>query len=92
MAFSIAWTSPRRLGAAPIGISRNGMGAIKETLDKSFNWPSTNGKGLISFVVSPSTSLRRALSNHTARKLVQRFLRSQVVIKAILVDRDAHRF
>ena len=83
---------PQKAWRCAIGISRNEMGAIRETLDKSFDWPGTNGKGLISFVVSPSTSLRRALSNHTARKRVQRFLRSQVVIKAILVDRDAYRF
>jgi len=74
--------------------------SLKEALKKSFDRlrlrrepaERTNGKLLIPFAVSPSTSLRRALSNHTARKRVQRFLRSQVVIKAILVDRDAYRF
>ena len=62
MAFSIAWTCPRRLGAVAIGVSRNEMGAIRETLSKSFDRPRTNGNWLFSFVVS--------LSNHTARKLV----------------------
>jgi hypothetical protein len=38
---------------------------IRETLNKSFDRLRTNGKQLISFVVS--------LSNHTANQLVQRF-------------------
>jgi len=54
---------PQKAWCCAIGISRNEMGAIRETLDKSFDWPRTNGKGLISFVVSPSTVLRTGLSN-----------------------------
>jgi len=50
-------------------------GSIREALNKSFDGLRTNGKLLISFVVGPSTSLRRALSNHERNQLVQSFLR-----------------
>ena len=46
---------------------------LRETLNKSFDRLRTNGKFLIPFVVSPSTMLRRALSNHARNPLVQRF-------------------
>ena len=49
------------------------MSMTKETLNKSFDKLRTNGKRLISFVVSPSMLLRTGLSNHMANQLVQRF-------------------
>ncbi len=46
---------------------------VWKTLNKSFDKLRTNGKQLISFVVSPSMLLRTGLSNHTANQRVQRF-------------------
>ena len=48
---------------------------VRETLNKSFDRLRTSGKLLIPFVVSPSTVLRKALSNHARNPLFQRFLR-----------------
>ena len=45
----------------------------REALIKSFDKLRTNGKRLIPFVVSPSATLRRALSNHEGNQLVQCF-------------------
>jgi len=41
-----------------------GRKGLRETLKKSFDRLRTNGKLLIMFMVSPSASLRRTLSNH----------------------------
>ena len=49
------------------------VGAVK--MAEAVDWLRTNGKVLISFVVSPSAMLRRALSDHKANQLVQGFLK-----------------
>jgi type IV pilus assembly protein PilX len=54
----------------------------KEFLIKSFDRLRTNGKLLIPFVVSPSATLRRALSNHEWNQLVQSFPKSTPRITA----------
>ena len=61
---------------AGLGFSSFALGRPEQVLRQaSLDRLGTNGKQLISFVVSPSISLRTGLSNHTANQLVQGFPR-----------------